>query len=41
MCRAHGSLIDDFLKHNGLKSVVTKQKRAYGSTVYFYVDASV
>ena len=35
MCRAYGSLIAYFLKPNGLKSVVTNQKRAYGSTVDF------
>jgi len=35
MSRAYGSQVVDFLKHNGLKSVVTKQKRAYGSTVFF------
>ena len=35
MYRAYGSLISRLLKYNGLKSVVTKQKRAYGSTVDF------
>ena len=35
MRRAYGSLKAGFLKDNGLKSVVTKQKRAYGSTLDF------
>jgi len=39
MSRAYGSQVVDFLKHNGLKSPaaggITKQKRAYGSTVFF------
>jgi len=30
MCRAYGSLIAGFLRYNGLKSFVTKQKQAYG-----------
>ncbi len=33
MNRAFGSQIVGFLKHNGLKSVVTKQKQAYASAV--------
>ncbi len=34
MSRAYNSQIAGFLKHNGLKPVVTKQKRANASTVF-------
>ena len=38
MSRAYGSQIAGLLKHNGLKPPasggITKQKRAYGSTVF-------
>ena len=35
MRRAYGSLKAGLLKDNELKSIVTKQKRVYGSTVDF------